>query len=281
MKSDYSGKEQKMNILSENNVSNGKVITKRRLDDLLNEDNAKIYEVIRVIKRKPIFLKEHYDRMKESIRLSNVRGNLNYDDFKKSMELLINENKFDNCNVRVSYYFNNKEITLFYFIESYYPSEEQFRTGVHTVTARVQRSNPNVKAFQKEYKARVKQIADENHAYEVILVNDDGTVSEGSRSNVFFVKNNTVITSPDSSVLLGVTRNKVIEICENNGITVEKKLVPTEELSSFDGAFITGTSNDVLPIRSINNIMFDSSENETVKKLGNLYKNEVNKELGK
>lgn len=269
-----------MNILSEKNVNNGKIISKDELEKLLQEDNAKIYEVIRVINRQPVFLKEHFNRMNESIQLSKVEGRIEYNDYRKSVELLIKENEFENCNIRVSYYYNKTEITLFYFIESYYPSKEQFKSGVHTVTAKVQRHNPNVKAFQKDFKERVQQIIDETNAFEAILINEDDTVSEGSKSNIFFVKNNKLITSPDTAVLLGVTRSKVIEVCEKNEIQVEKRIINLEELDLFDGAFITGTSNDVLPIKTIDERIYNSAENRIVKKAYELYMNEVKKEIG-
>lgn len=268
-----------MNIISQKNVLNNSVISKEELEKRLNEDNAKIYEVIRVKNKKPVFLKEHYQRMKESIHLSNVKGNLDFESYKKSIELLINENKFENCNIRVSYYYKDQEIVLFYFIESYYPSKEQFKEGIHTVTAKIQRNNPNVKAFQKEFKDKVQQIINDNNAFEAILINDDDTISEGSKSNVFFVKGDKLITSPDSAVLLGVTRSKVIEVCENNGVKVEKRVIMFHELDMFDGAFITGTSNDVLPIRTIDERVYNSAENEVVNRAYELYMNEVWKEI--
>lgn len=269
-----------MNIISEKNVYNLSVISKEKINKLLNEDNAKIYEVIRVINKKPIFLKEHFERMKESINLSNVKGNLDIEIFKQSTELLISENNIENCNIRVSYYYNKEEVVLFYFIESNYPSKEMFEAGVHTVTANVQRNNPNVKAFHKEFKDKATHIMEEAKAFEVILINEDNTVSEGSRSNIFFVDGKKLVTSPDSSVLLGVTRSKVIEVCEKNGIEVEKRIIDSKELDSFDGAFITGTSNDVLPIKSIDGWVYNSEDNEVVKKAHGLYMNEVNKEIG-
>lgn len=269
-----------MKILSEKNVMNGEIILKKQLEKLLDEDNAKIYEVIRVIERKPVFLEEHFNRMMNSINLSGTRGNINYENFKKSIELLIHENQFDNCNIRVSYYYKECEILLFYFIDSYYPTKDQFKTGVHTVTAKVQRDNPNAKVFHEDYKEKIQKIIDETRTFEVILINDDDTVSEGSKSNVFFVKGNKLITSPDEKVLLGVTRSKVIEVCESNGIQVERRLIKFDELESFDGAFITGTSNDVLPIGWINEREYGSAGNEVVKRVYELYRNEVMREIG-
>lgn len=268
-----------MNIVSDINVVNGQLIKKEELNELLSKDTAKIYEVIRVIKKSPIFLKEHYERMKDSIRLSNVEGNIEYDDFQKSIELLIKENDFVNCNIRVSYYYDNGPKVLFYFIESHYPSKEQFKTGVHTVTAKIHRNNPNIKALQIHFKEKIAEIIKTSNAFEVILINDDDTISEGSKSNIFFVKSNKLVTSPDEAVLLGVTRSKVIEVCERNGIEVIRRVVNYNELNSFDAAFITGTSNDVLPIKTIDDRIYNSADNEIVQKALKLYLSEMEKEI--
>mgnify|MGYP000930036361 FL=1 len=269
-----------MQILSERNVKNGKIITRDQLKELIAEGNAEIYEVIRVINRRPVFLKEHFNRMQKSIYLSGTNGVLKFEDYKKSVKLLIEENEFDNCNIRVSYYYKGKEVLLFYFIKSNYPSKEQFKTGVNTVTARIQRHNPNVKAFQKGFGEKIHQIIEKDHAYEAILINEDSTVSEGSKSNIFFIKGNSLVTPSDSAVLLGVTRSKVIEVCESNGIKVEKRVINFNDLAAFDGAFITGTSNDVLPIRAIDDKVYNSAGNEIVRKISKLYLNEVRKEIG-
>jgi len=270
-----------INIVSDKNVMNNQLISKKETELLLNEESPKIYEVIRVIESSPVFLKEHFERMNESIRLSKVMGGLDYDEFKSSIELLIKANSFKNCNIRVSYYFKNNPVTLFYFIKSYYPSKEEFNEGIHTVTVKMERTNPNIKSYQKELKDNVARIMEENNAFEAILINHDDTVSEGSKSNVFFVKGSKLITSPDSAVLLGVTRSKVISVCSENSIDVEKRIIKFDEIKDFDGAFITGTSNDVLPIRTIDNMAFDSSENEVVKRVSGLYLGEVGKEIGK
>lgn len=268
-----------MNILSDKNVMNNQIITKEETELLLNK--TKIYEVVRVIDGKPIFLKEHFQRMSESINLSGIEGSINYEEFKNSVDLLIKENSFKNLNIRVSYFYDKKPLTLFYFIESYYPSKDEFAEGVHTVTVKMERANPNVKSFQKEFKDKVTRIIKEKNAFEAILINHDNTVSEGSKSNIFFVEGNKLITSPDSSVLLGVTRSKVISVCEENSIEVHKRIIRLDEIESFDGVFLTGTSNDVLPIKTVDNIVFNSSKNEVVKKVSKLYLREVKKEIEK
>ncbi|KAF5058021.1 putative branched-chain-amino-acid aminotransferase [anaerobic digester metagenome] len=266
-----------INIVSHKNVANNKLVSKEEMEELLKKDSAKIYEVIRVVEGRPVFLREHFDRMNESIRLSGLKGVLDYEYYKRSAEMLISANNLLNCNIRVSYYFTHEDVLLFYFIESHYPSKKQFQEGVDTVTVKMHRKNPNVKAFEKNFKEEVQKVIDETGSFEAILVNDDNTVSEGSKSNIFFVKKNKIITSPDEAVLLGVTRSKVIEVCMMNNVEVEKRTVHFDELNSFDAAFITGTSNDVLPIRKIDEKLYNSAGNDVVRKVSRLYLEEMKK----
>ncbi|MFA9423968.1 MAG: aminotransferase class IV, partial [Sedimentibacter sp.] len=148
---------------------------------------------------------------------------------------------------------------------------------IHTITIKIQRTNPNIKAYTKDFKDTVEKVIDETKSFEAILINDDNTISEGSKSNVFFVKGERLITSLDDEVLLGVTRNKVIEVCKKNDIEVERRVIEFKELNSFDGAFITGTSNDVLPIKTIDDITYNSAENQVIMKVSKLYLKEVMK----
>ncbi len=80
-----------INIVSELNVKNGELIAKKDIEKLLEQDNTNIYEVIRVIDKKPVFLKEHFNRMKRSIELSKLNSKLQYSDYKRFIELLIKE----------------------------------------------------------------------------------------------------------------------------------------------------------------------------------------------
>lgn len=268
-----------INIVSEKNVKNGEIISKNQLEELLKQDSAKIYEVIRVIDKKPIFLKEHFERMMRSIELSGLNSKIEYYDYKKSIEILIKENNFENNNIRVSFFVMDEPIYLMYFVKSSYPPNSFYKNGINVVMVKKHRKDPNIKFFESSLRETVDKILSEKEAFEAILVNDDDTISEGSKSNVFFVKGDLLITSKDSSVLLGVTREKVIDICNRNGMKVEKRNILVSELELFDGAFITGTSINVLPIKNVDDILYDSSLNYIVKKASELYLDEVNKNI--
>jgi len=94
--------------------------------------------------------------------------------------------------------------------------------------------------------------------YEVLLVDRDGNITEGSRSNVFFVKAEVFYTAPESKVLVGITRQKVIECLRQLNFKLVEKSVSAVEISQFDAAFLTGTSPKVLPVNSIGKQVFNT-----------------------
>ena len=94
----------------------------------------------------------------------------------------------------------------------------------------------------------------------MLLVNREGRITEGSRSNVFFIRGREVWTAPSDRVLLGVTRSKVIDVIREAGLDLHFKSVREDHLASFDAAFISGTSPKVLPIASIGDISYDVND---------------------
>ena len=82
-------------------------------------------------------------------------------------------------------------------------------------------------------------------------------MTEGSRSNVFFVRDNVFYTAPLPHVLPGTSRKRVLNICQEEGMTVVEQRVNYKDIASYQAAFITGTSPLVLPIAHIDGIAFD------------------------
>jgi branched-chain amino acid aminotransferase len=103
---------------------------------------------------------------------------------------------------------------------------------------------------------------------DAILLTKDGFVSEGSGANLFLVKNNGLVT-PDVSfdILEGITRDSIMKIADDLGITVRERGVVRSELYAADEVFLCGTVAEVLPVVSIDNIAVNDG------KPGNLTKN--------
>lgn len=90
---------------------------------------------------------------------------------------------------------------------------------------------------------------------EAIALTPDGRVSEGTGQNLFLVRDGVVITPPqDGTMLGGITRDSIVRIAEDEGITVREQQIAREMLYMADELFFTGTAAEVTPIRSVDRI---------------------------
>ena len=87
---------------------------------------------------------------------------------------------------------------------------------------------------------------------EAILMNEDGFIAEGSGQNIFIVKNGKIYTNDEkSSILLGITRDSLIQICSNIGIDVIIENLTMDNLLNADEVFFSGTASEVTPVCSV------------------------------
>jgi branched-chain amino acid aminotransferase len=101
----------------------------------------------------------------------------------------------------------------------------------------------------------IKMEAIVNGYVEGIALDSAGYVSEGSGENIFIVRNGQVLTPPiNASILPGITRDAVIQLCRDSGIAVVESSLPRELLYVADEVFFTGTACEVTPVRSIDRI---------------------------
>jgi branched-chain amino acid aminotransferase len=85
----------------------------------------------------------------------------------------------------------------------------------------------------------------------VILRTLDGHLSEAPTANLFIARGGKVLTPPPcDSILLGITRQYVIQICRQAGIPAEECTLRPEDAYSADEAFLTGTGLELMPIRA-------------------------------
>ena len=234
--------------------------------------NAFLYEVIRIKNSKPVFCVEHYERLLHSNNDKSFGCDM--ESFRNDIQTLIEVNDIHNCNVKVAY--DSKDLFMF-FIKSYYPDEEYHKKGADVVCANIMRDNPNVKRFNQTYRSNADRVKNDNDVYEVLLVNNDGEITEGSKSNVFFVKDNVIYTAPDNQVLIGITRTKVIETIKKLDIKLIFRPVLADEIQFYDGAFLTGTSIDVFRIRRIGDFEFDDKALNLINDISKGYIAEMNK----
>lgn len=98
--------------------------------------------------------------------------------------------------------------------------------------------------------------AHDQNASEAVLLNLDGNVAEGTGSNIFIVKNGTVLTPPESDgILAGIARNAVIESIPEH-IRFSELSFTKEDLLNADEVFLTSSTRDIQPVTQIDNKIF-------------------------
>ena len=194
----------------------------------------------------------------------------------KSSKTLNKENKLFG-NIKITYSITEKNLDTF-FIKHSYPTDKMYNDGVKVILYFGERENPNAKIVNDNFRSGVNKEIENNGAYEAILIDRNGFITEGSRSNIFMIKDNVILTSPTKAVLPGVTRKKVFELANQLGFRVEEQEYSYKKINELDGMFISGTSPKILPISLVNDIKLNE-KNSIILKLMKAYDDNVNKYL--
>lgn len=220
-----------------------------------------VYEVIKIVAGIPLFFEDHYHRLVRSMSLSGFTAPAEPADiYRARIKTLCESNQkfFGNIELRISCP-GIKCISQLGFIAHHYPEPLDYMHGVAAATLKSERTNPNAKVKHTETRMQANAYLAAHPVFEVLLVNANNEITEGSRSNVFFIRNNQVFTAPESMVLMGITRNYVIEALKRLHISLIEKAPAVDELNSFDAAFICGTSPGVLPLKQVDGIALNTS----------------------
>lgn len=253
-------------------INNQKIPTEQNtiFDEL---DGKNIYEVIRVQQGVPLFLEDHLERFRASAAATGLHLNDSDTVLTNRIYHLVSLNHVINKNIKII--LNAKKGLLIFFTTSIYPPQDYYLNGMHTTLLKLERTDPNVKTLRTDYQRVVLAERKKQQAHEVLLVDQTDHVTEGSRSNLFIVNNNKLYTSPAKNVLLGIVRKKTLELCTKLNFDVREETIAVSKLPEIDGAFITGTGNNILPIKSIGEIPLHSTTNPIIKTLMTEYANLV------
>lgn len=231
-----------------------------------SENEGGIYEVLRVKDGIPLFLEDHLIRFYNSAKIAGKTLRFSENQIETFLNRLIRKNNIQEGNILISCKINLKA----FFISHSYPTIEMYKNGVVCGILKAERENPNAKVFQTSVRQKANNLIVEKGFYEVLLVDHQNRITEGSRSNVFFIRGNEIFTAPQNKVLLGITRQKTIDRAEKLGFKVIEKEISYADISTFQAVFITGTSPKILPLKQIENVVFDV-ENKLVRELMNSF----------
>lgn len=223
-----------------------------------------IYEIFRVDRGVPVFLEDHLERLYHSLELEKVSIAEHGEKITRQVRQLIELNSAGDGKVKLVVAFRSPESGTHYDLMLYFtpfepPSEDDYREGVKTTLCAAMRDDPNAKVMHTEARRLADEKIQQLGVYEALLVDGEGYITEGSRSNVFFVEGSRLVTPPDDAVLQGIARRNILRICRRENIDVRIRQVHQKELSAFHAVFLSGTTPKVLPVRNIGQCRFDAN----------------------
>ena len=238
--------------------------------------NFSIYESLKVIQGKVYFVDEYIERLMNSAKVVGIEHSFSKSDLINSFNKLIEKNNTENGLLRVQL-IGGENPTLFVFTVgiTFYP-KKFYREGIKVVTYNGERYLPEAKSncLLLNYVAYRK--AQEQKALDALLVDKDGFALEGTRSNLFVIKGNKLITT-NEQVLEGVTRKHILLAAKELGLNIvfEKILIEDILEKKYDEVFISSTSMGAMPVREVNEVNVSTSTEKTNlinKKVKQMYK---------
>ncbi|PTX53896.1 D-alanine transaminase [Melghirimyces profundicolus] len=248
-----------------------------------------IYEVIRVYGGKMFCLEAHLRRFAKSA--SEIRMELPHSPERLQilLEELVRTNGLTEGNVYLQasrgtaprnhpFPEHCRSQVVAYTMEASRPLQT-LKEGIRAITDRdIRWLRCDIKSLNLLGAVLAKQNAVDRGCQEAIL-HRDGRVTEGSSTNVFMVREGTLITHPaDNLILHGITREVVLELAREEGIPVREEAPSVEALFRADEVFITSTTMEVAPVISIDGrTVGEGSPGPVTRRLQNAFEKQIGK----
>jgi branched-chain amino acid aminotransferase len=214
-------------------------------------------------------LTEHMQRLHDSAKLLYLDIPYSVDDLRAATFDLIGVNGLPSCYLRPIAYSgygqlgvaardNPVDVAIMSWPWGAYLGEDGMRNGIRVKVSSWQRVGPNVIPHAAKatgvYINSMLAVGEANRAgyEEAILLTADGYIADGSGESIFVVKDGTIYT-PDlsASILVGITRDTVIQIAQDLGHPIVEKPLIRTDLYLADEVFMVGTAAEVTPIREV------------------------------
>jgi len=215
-----------------------------------------VYENIRVTKGEIRYLDEHLDRLFISCNYLEIEPEFTNGQIEQACLELNQKFPDQTYNIKIIL-IGGKDQQLFILpLAPKFVDKKMYRDGVSVITVKYERYLPQAKSLNMLGSYMVYMQAQKVGAYDALLVNHDRIIPEGSRTNFYALKGNTIFTAPDEEVLAGVTRKHILDFAQKQGFEIKFETPKLDKLNSFDGFFISNTSSKLLPISKINDVNY-------------------------
>ena len=222
-----------------------------------------VYEVIPVYRRKPFRIADHLQRLQRSLSAIRINNPYHADAWSQLIGDLIKRNASDDQSLYIQVtrgvakrdFGLPQGLTATVFVMSHSlstPSQEQIETGIAAVTLTdIRWLRNNIKSTSLLGANMLRQYAIDVGGAECVLLRD-GYLTEGSSSNIFVVKGETLLAPPkDHLILPGITYEVLLELAAKLSVTTEVREIHESEVKSADELMLTSSTREVLAITQL------------------------------
>ena len=242
------------------------------------------YEVMKFLRKRPIFLNDHYRRLEQGLNELEIPMPWSEAEFDAMSRELLDRTEFPDGIVyvqvtrgeaeRVHFYPEGIDPTVVAYSRRFvFPNEMKKERGIKVVTAPdIRWKHCDVKSVNLLGNVIAKKRAQRAGAEEALLI-EEGAVKEGASSTFFAVREGKLITHPvDAHILPGTVRDHIISMALAERIRVAERPVRDYELLTLEEAFITSTTQGVMPVSEIDGrVIGNSRRGEITTRLQLLY----------
>ncbi|HLQ10996.1 MAG TPA: aminotransferase class IV [Ktedonobacteraceae bacterium] len=225
------------------------------------------FEALRTYDRRPFHLDEHLKRLYRSAELIELKIPWPTTFIADVINETIGRNSYRHATIRLLVTGGESEDsitptgqpTLVVMIAALGERDMQrFARGIKLITTRLRREAPEAKTTNYMAAVRALKEAARRDAADALFVNESGHVLEGTRSNFFIFRGDTLVT-PREGVLYGITRNVVLELARGR-FTSEERPILFDELRLTEEAFTTSSSKEITPAVQIDDLLIGNGK---------------------
>ncbi|MNK04789.1 D-alanine aminotransferase [compost metagenome] len=238
---------------------NGQLVSedeaKLSVTDLAIQRGYGIFDFLKIVKGKPIFIEDYFNRFYNSANEMNLEIDMERGELHDAVNRLLAKNNIPNSSLKLiltgGYSEDGYQIAKPNFIIIQTPfqyDKSSFNQGLNLVSHNYQRQFPSIKTIDYLQAIRLQSLLSLKQSDD-LLYHNNGKVRECPRANIFIVRGNEVIT-PNKAILRGITRSKILGI-KLDGITIKERNFYVKNIADADEAFITSSTKNVLPVLSL------------------------------
>lgn len=229
-----------------------------------------VYETLKVRNGVLYFVDQHLERLAHSAAVIGIPQKFSSAEIKKYIHAFITELKVVSCNIKILL-IGGSETTLYIFATApLFPDRKLYKQGAKLVSYMYERAFPTAKTLNMLPSYLAYKKAQSENCYDALLIDHNSYILEGTRTNFCLVKGKTIFCAPKEKVLGGVTFLTVSEVAKKEGFQIQEAEILLDDISKYDGAFITSTSTKIMPVKQIDDFVF-SEIPETIRKLMKAY----------